>query len=170
MAPRNSQLTCFISRVMQTTILLTAIGFTEPVSAELFMGVKIGTMNVDGESRSDPKNYALNLGYELDTLVAPLSVVGEINRSFDKGKTNSGESLEFESNGIYLELKTTRAVFASLRVGIVQTEIIEGSDSNSEEGLTIGAGVGVIVGKTRFKVEYINLAGEAEFINLSMEF
>lgn len=170
MVPRTNRFNGFVSRVIQAISLLIVLGFTQPASAEFFMGVKLGPVNVAGDSRSNPNNYALNLGYELDTLVAPLSVVGEINRSYDKGETNSGESLEFESNGIYLEFKTIHAVFAALRVGIVQTEIIEGGDTDSEEGLAIGGGVGVIVGRTRLKLEYTNLAGEAEFINLSLEF
>jgi len=127
-------------------------------------------MMVDVPSDKNPKNYALNLGYKLDTQFANLNLVGELNRTIRKGKTRQGGDLEFESDAIYLVLKTPRSLFVSLRAGIVRDKIITGSNSRRDDGILFGGSFGIVAGKTLIQIEYTTIAGDADFLSLSLEF
>ncbi len=94
----------------------TAILFVVPAFADVFIGAKLGTMMVDVPSSTDPINLAVDIGYEFDSLLADLSLVGEINRTMSSGTTNQGDELEFESDAIYLVWNITySAGFHSVR-------------------------------------------------------
>jgi hypothetical protein len=156
--------------LLRPVIFVLAISVTAPVAADVFTYVKLGVMDVDVSSKSDPINLALDLGYELDNDLADLSVVAEINRSIDDGRTRHGDDLEFESNGLYLVAKTTRSLFASVRVGVVENKIIEGSSSTRNDGVAIGGGIGVVIGRTRLQIEILSLAGDANHFTIGLQF
>lgn len=156
--------------LLRPLIFVFAISVTAPATADVFTYIKLGVMDVDVSAKSDPVNLALDLGYELDSDLADLSLVAEINRSIDKGRTRQGDDLEFESNGLYLVVKTTRSLFASFRVGVVENKIIEGSSSTRSNGVAIGGGIGVVIGRTRLQIEYLSLAGDANYFTIGLQF
>jgi hypothetical protein len=162
--------TGFGQGLWKIAMLLSALTFTAPVLGETFVGIKLGSISLDEAHGSRPKNYALNLGYEFDTLGLNMSIVGEINRTMDKGETRQGDSLEFESDGIYLMLKSSRRVFASLSVGYVENKTITASETRRGYGLALGGGVGVNIGRTRMQLQYTSLADDADFLSLSLDF
>ena len=159
-----------ITRFLQSVILFTSLLFTAPAAGEMFIGAKLGPMTVDAPSRSNPINLAVNLGYEIDTLMADLSLTGEINRTISSGDSSNGDELTFRSNGIYLVFKTTRALFVTFRGGVVQNEIIAGSRSRRHNGISLGGGIGMVVGRTRVQIEYTSIAGDANYLSLGLEF
>jgi len=154
----------------QIAMLLSTLTLSAPVFGETFVGIKLGSMSVDKSQGSRPRNYALNLGYEFDTLGLNMSIVGEINRTMDKGETRQGDSLEFESNGIYLMFKTNRRVFTSLSVGYVENKTITASETWRGYGLALGGGVGVTIGRTRMQLQYTSLANDADFLSLGLDY
>jgi len=158
------------SRFNLGVLLLTAFLLPIPAIGEIHLGVTVGRMSVDVPSRSAPKNLALSLGYEIDSRLANLRLLGEINRTLNQGETRLGKDLEFESNGIFLVFKTNRPVFFTLRGGVIEDEIITGRTSSKNRGFAYGAGIGVISGRTRIVIEYTNIAGDADYLSLGLEF
>ena len=159
-----------ITRLLRSAILFTTLLFTVPAAGAMFIGAKLGPVMVDTPSSSDPINIAVNLGYEIDTLMADLSLTGEINRTVSRGETNYGDELMFESNGIYLVFKTTRSFFVTFRGGVVQNKIIAGSTSRRNNGISLGGGIGMVVGRTRVQIEYTSITGDANYLSLGLEF
>ena len=149
---------------------LLAVVTVQTATAEVFIESKLGRVKLDDSSHSDPLNLALGLGYQLDNTVADLSIVGEINRTIDEGHAPGGEDVKFSANGIYLRWISIRSLFVTLRAGLVENELQVSGDSETSSGLALGAGFGVVVGKTRWHLEYLNLAGDASFFSLGIEF
>jgi hypothetical protein len=150
--------------------LLASCLFALPACAEMFFGVKTGSMMVDVPTDKNPWNVALNLGYRFDTQLADLSLAGEVNRTVREGETRGGEDLEFESEAIYLVYRTPRSLFVSLRGGFVQDNVIIAGNSSRDDGLLVGAGFGIVAGKTLIQLEFTSIAGDANFLSLSLEF
>ncbi|TNF91077.1 MAG: hypothetical protein JSU67_07130 [Gammaproteobacteria bacterium] len=119
---------------------------------------------------SNPKNLAVYAGFQLDNRRADTSLMAEVNRTFSKGEARGGGDLEFESEAIFLRVRTTSSLFVSLRGGIVQDKIIVDSDSRRDDGFLLGGGVGVVSGRTRIELEYTSIAGDANFLSLNIEF
>ena len=159
-----------VSIFFQSVILFLVVLFAVPAHADMLVGAKIGHMKVDIPSSTDPTNVAVNMSYEFDSLLADLSLVGEINRSVSSGKTSQGDELKFQSDGIYIAWKTTRSIFVTLRGGIVQNKIITGNTLHRDDGILAGCGIGLVIGKTRLHIEYTSLAGDANFLSLGLEF
>ena len=151
-------------------LLFAACLFTLPACADMFFGVKTGSMMVDVSTDKNPINLALNIGYRLDTRVADLSLAGEVNRTLREGETRRGEDLEFESEAIYLVYRTPRSLFVSLRGGIAWDKVVIDGNSSRDNGLLVGAGFGIVAGKTLIQIEYTSIAGDANFLSLSLEF
>jgi outer membrane immunogenic protein len=152
------------------SLLLAACLFTSSVCADMFFGVKTGPMMVDVSTDKNPINLALNLGYQLDTRIADLSLAGEVNRTLRDGETGRGEDLEFESEAIYLVYRSPRSLFVSLRGGIAWDKVVIDGNSSRDDGLLFGAGFGIVAGKTLIQIEYTSIAGDANFLSLSLEF
>ena len=159
-----------ISGFFSCALLFAACLFTSPVCADMFFGVKTGPMMVDVSTDKNPINLALNLGYRLDTRAADLSLAGEVNRTLREGETRDGEDLEFESEAIYLVYRTPRSLFVSLRGGIAWDKVVIDGKSSRDDGLLFGAGFGIVAGKTLIQLEYTSIAGDANFLSLSLEF
>ena len=159
-----------ISNLVQPVIVFITILFATPAIGDLFIGAKIGKMMVDVPSSSDPTNIAASIGYEFDSLLADLSLVGEASRTMSSGRTSQGDDLEFESEAVYLVWKSTRSLFASLRGGVVQNETMIGNASLESSGILMGGSVGFVIGKTRLQLEYTSLAGHADFLAIGLEF
>jgi hypothetical protein len=158
------------ARLYSGIFLLAACLFALPVSADMFFGMKAGSMMVDVASDKNPRNLALNLRYQLDTQLADLSLGGEVNRTMHEGETRRGEDLEFESEAIYLLWKTPRSLFVSFRGGIARDKVIIDNNESKDDGLMLGAGFGVIVGKSIMQIEYTSIAGDADYLSFSLEF
>ncbi len=156
---------------LRAALLLFLLLPAAPAGADTFAYIRAGTVNVDGISGSNPFNLGFNLGYELDSDFADMSVVGEINRSIDSGKIKrGGGDLEFESNGLYLMFRTTRSLFATFSVGAVQNRVIADGVSSRSTGIAFGGSVGIVIGRTRCQIEYTSLAGDADFFSIGLAF
>jgi len=159
-----------VGGLFSCVFLFAACLFALPVCAEMFFGMKTGSMMVDVSTDKNPWNLALNLGYRLDTRLADLSLAGEVNRTVREGETRRGEDMEFESEAIYLVYRTPRSLFVSLRGGIAWDKVIIDGKSSRDDGLLLGAGFGIVAGKTLIQIEYTSIAGDANFLSLSLEF
>lgn len=169
MNPRRSTMLS-ATGLLRPALLLIAILVPAPASADVYTNIKLGSMDVDVPARDNPVNLAIDIGYDLDTDFADMSAEVEISRSIDRGETRNGEDLEFESSGLYLVFRTTRSLFASLRVGIVEDNIVEGGSSNRDIGPALGGTVGIVIGRTRLQIEYTSIAGDANFFAIGMTF
>jgi hypothetical protein len=158
------------SLTLRSALLLVAMLATAPAAADVFAYIKAGSMNVDGISSTNPINLAIDLGYELDSDFADMSVVGEINRTVDSGNIRRDGDLEFESNGLYLVFRTTRSLFATFSIGAVQNKTIAGGDSSTKRGIALGGSIGIVIGRTRLQFEYTSLAGDADFFSVGLAF
>lgn len=156
--------------LLRAALLLVSLLAATPAAADLFTYFRLGNVNVDGISSSNPLNLALDLGYELDSDFADMSIVGEINRTIVSGEIRRDGDLEFESNGLYLMFRTTRSLFATFSIGAAQNKIIAGGVSSSKTGLALGGSVGIVIGRTRFQIEYTSLAGDADFLSIGLLF
>ena len=157
--------------VVRSLFLLLGLLLATQSSADLFGGVRLGSATVDVASTANPRNLAAYLGFQLDNQLADISLAAEINRSVKDGRMRSGGDLEFESRAVFLRVRTTSSLFVSLRGGYVRDRItIDGATSARDEGLLLGAGLGVVAGRTRILLEYGSIAGDANFLNLSLEF
>lgn len=157
-------------RNLRFMFFFMTVVFVTPAIADVFVGAKIGIMKVDVPSSSDPTNIAASIGYEFDSLLADLSLVGEVSRTMSSGSVSQGDDLELEAESLYLVWKSTRSLFASLRGGVVQNETIVGNTSIESNGILIGGSVGIVIGKTRLQIEYTSLAGDADFLAIGLEF
>ena len=135
--------------VLAAALLAAACCYATPAAGDMYTYIRFGNVDLDISSPTNPSNLALNLGYELDSDLADLSVMAEVSRTVSDGDTGTREDLEFESNGIYLVQKSTRSMFASYRIGLVQNKIISGGDSDRSSGLAYGGGIGVVIGRIR---------------------
>jgi hypothetical protein len=169
---KYGSLACKGPRAVFWFVLLPAIGlmFSLPAQGEIQLGVAAGRMSVDVASRSAPWNLALSLGYPIDTRLANLRVLAEINRTASHGEARDGDDLEFESNGILLELKSNHPVYFSLRGGFVEYRVVGSGAESDELGIALGAGLGVISGRARIVLEYTSYDGEADFLSLGLKF
>ncbi len=61
-------------------------------------------------------------------------------------------------------------MFVSARGGWARDKVISGGDVDRNDGLLWGVSIGGIVGKTLIHLEYTSIAGDAEFLALSIEF
>lgn len=141
-----------------------------PVRADVSFGLRVGSMEIDTSTREDPDNLALFLAYPLDNRYVDLSLAGEISRSFSDGETRSRKDLEFESEALYLEVRTTSSLFVSLRGGYLRSNIITGNRSDRDDGFLVGGGVGFVAGRARFVLEYTAMGGDADFLSLGLHF
>lgn len=137
---------------------------------QMFFESKLGRMKVDVPATKNPINLTLSVGYEIDSKLADLSIVGEVNRSIVKGEMPDSKDLEFQSNGLYLRWTSIRSLFVTLRGGIVENVIRAGASRRTSHGIALGGGIGVVVGRTRLHLEYLSLAGDANFLSLGLEF
>jgi hypothetical protein len=154
--------------VLRSGLLLLAMLAAGTAAADVFANVKVGSMNVNGISSTNPINLAVDLGYELDSDFADMSVVAEINRTVDSGKIKGDGELEFESNGLYLVFRTTRSLFATFSIGAVHNKVIAGGATSTKNGIALGGSIGMVIGRTRFQIEYTSLAGDANFFSLGL--
>ncbi len=160
---------CFTG-LLGSVIFLATLSIAAPAAADAFTYVKLGGVNVEGSSKDNPLNLALNFGYELDSYVADLSIAAEINRTVDDGEANRGGGLEFESNGLYLIYKSTRSLFAVARIGLVENKIIKRGNTERSDGFALGGGIGVVIGRTRLQLELTSYTGHAKFFTLGLQF
>jgi len=142
----------------------------DTAGADVFFGIKAGSMNVDVPAKKNPRNMAAHLGFQLDNRRADFSLMGEFNRTFSAGEARGGGDLEFESEAIFLRVRTANSLFVSFRGGIVQDKIIIDGDAQSDDGILLGGGIGVVAGRTRIQLEYTSIAGDANFLSLNIEF
>ena len=138
--------------------------------SEIFIESKVGIMMLDEPSSNDPINMTLNLGYRIDTTLADLSVVGELNRTVNSGESSQGEELKMSSNGIYLRWMSIRSLFVTLRGGFVENKVDVGNRTDKSYGVGLGGGIGIVIGKTRLHLEYMSLAGDAKFLSIGLEY
>ncbi len=159
-----------VNRLAVFCLLLTLALFAAPADADVSVGLRIGEMEIDGKEREDPDNLALFLAYPLVNRYVDLRLAGEVSRSFSDGETNRGEDLEFESEARYLEVKTTSSLFVSLRGGYLRSNIVTAGDSDRDDGILIGGGLGFVSGRARILLEFTDMDGRADFISLSLQF
>ena len=114
-------------------------------------------------------NAAIYAGYEFDSLIADLSLIGEVSRTVDSGQVGNGDDFDFEAESAYILWKSTRSVFVTVRGGVVQHKIISGAGCRRDDGMLLGVGVGVVIGRTRLQIEYTKLAGDADFTGIGLE-
>ena len=167
---RNSESQRFRFGFLCGVLLVPALLLVTPARAEVFLGLKAGSMDVDVPARKNPWNMAAHLGFQLDNRRADTSLMFEINRSVSRGEVRGGGDLEFESEAVFLRVRTTSSLFVALRGGIVQHEISVDGDSRSDDGLLLGGGVGFVSGSSRIQLEYTSYAGDADFHSLNIEF
>lgn len=160
----------YTSHFLRPVILIAILLSTTPAAGDMSFGVKLGPVSVDTPSRSDPINIAGDLGYEIDTLLANLSLAVEVNRTIINGETKKGEDLKFKSNGIYLVYKTNKSLYMTFRGGVVQNEIVSGSNSRRNNGISLGGGIGGVVGRGRVQIEYTLIAADANYLSICLEF
>ncbi len=141
-----------------------------PANAELFGGIRLGAVNLDVDAAGDPKNLALYLGFQVPNQLADISLAGEVSRSFDAGKTRRGGDLEFESEALYLVVRSTSSLFVSLRGGFVRDKVVTDRGTQRDDGFLFGGGVGVVSGRVRILLEYTSIADDADFLSLNFEF
>lgn len=157
-------------RMMKITLILVSLLFAATANADQFIGFKLAQLDIEKGAAKDPLNIAVNYGYALDTWLADLSLIAEVNHSVEKGRTSQGEDLEFNANAAYLLWKTTHSMYISMRAGIVQNETITAGNSIYKTGLLLGVSIGQVIGRTRLQIEYTSLAGEAKFFGIGLEF
>ncbi len=162
--------TVAVARPFVGGLLLTLSLCAAPAGADLSFGLRVGPMDIDEPARDDPDNLALFLAYPLENRYVDLSLGGEVSRSFNDGETRRGEDLEFESEALYLEVRTTSPLFVSLRGGYQQNKIISGKRSDRDDGYIIGGGIGFVSGRARFMLEYTDMGGDADFLSLGVQF
>jgi hypothetical protein len=155
---------------VRCAVLVAATLLSLPAVGDVLTGIRFGTMMVDLSSTRNPRNLAVYLGYRIDTNLANLSIVGEVNRSVIDGKSRNEGDLEFESDAVFLVLKTTRSMFVSLRGGYVRDRIVTDIRTRSDDGLLLGVGIGGVAGRSRFMIEYTSLAQDGDFLSLGLEF
>lgn len=155
---------------MRGLLLVVFCLLASNADAEFFLGFKLGTVRVDVSTEVNPRNLAVDLGYRLDTGIADLSLAAEASRSVTDGETSKGADLEFQSEAVYLFGKTTRSSFLSYRVGYVRDKIIRGNRTRRNDGWLLGAGIGVVIGKTLLHLEYTEIAGDAQFFSIGLDF
>lgn len=159
-----------VSVLLRRVFACAAFLIALPAAADTYVGVKAGMVMVDVPDDKNPMNLALYLGYRLDTQLADLSLVGEVNRTLQEGETRSGDDLEFEYDAIYLRWKTPRSLFVSVRGGIARDKIITNGNARRDDGLLVGISFGGSVGKAQIQLEYTRIADDGDFIGLSVEF
>ncbi len=157
-----------VTRILVPIVLfLLAIS---PASADYYVGVKTGYLSVDGPKKSNPTNLALGLGVDIDNDRMDLRLEGEFSQSIADGETRLGNDLEFESRGLYLVARGSRSLFTVLRVGLVENRLEGDGDSERDEGVAFGIGFGGVIGNVSLLLEYTDLAGDASFLSLTLEF
>lgn len=138
--------------------------------ADIFYGLKYGQIDSGVANMSNPENLVFNLGYLLDTLHVDLSLVAEFSRSISDGKSASGDHLEAQSNGLYLVFKSDDTIYFTLRGGYMEQELRADMISKNQQGFSFSGGVGLVIGKTRWLLEYMEMLDDASAIMLGVEF
>jgi len=149
--------------------LLVVLLLAPPAAGEVFVGAKIGWMRVDTPTDSSPINAAFDFGYQIDTSLANLTLAGEINRTISSGKTNRSNDLKFKSDGMYLIYKTNKALYWTVRGGVVRDKIVADTTSDRKAGLSVGGGFGGVVGEVRIQIEFTAIAGDANFLSIGLD-
>jgi hypothetical protein len=151
-------------------LLVTATLIATRAPADVFLGVKAGSMDVNVSGAGNATNAGLTLSYDLDVLHADLGVAAEITRTADAGETRDGGDVEVETNALYLTFKTPGTVYFKLRGGLMEEFVTTGNGSHRETGMSLGSGLGVNIGRVRAAIEYTTGAETADYLSFGVKF
>ena len=117
-----------------------------PAGADGFIGMRMGPVWTDVSADKNPRNLALNAGYQINTFLSDLSIGVEASRTLIEGELGNGGDLEFETESICLFGRTSRSLFLCYRAGLVRYDRIRDHDTHSDDGLLLGGGFGIVAG------------------------
>ncbi|MEE9492036.1 MAG: outer membrane beta-barrel protein [Gammaproteobacteria bacterium] len=126
-----------------------------------YVGLSLGVMDVDGAD-SNPLNGGLVLGYDFSAEAFTFGLEAEFTTSLKDGEVVKNVDFELDSQALYLtgKLDINPQFYAKGRLGILREEI----DSESDTGLSVGAGLGFRINNM------ISLEGEFTLIEEDVNF
>ncbi len=140
-------------------------------AAEPYFGVKAGRVIVDEDGLTDATNLGLNIGLSIGTNTA---FEGELTTTILEGDVNLGfTSLDWDVTTLagYFTYRTSSSPYFKLKAGILYEDISIGSFSESDTGLSLGAGVGWDLSKTsKLELEMTIIEADLTFFSIGFLF
>lgn len=169
----------------KTLISLLALGLTGPVWASEghsqmggFFGLKAGKMMVDavddgiGMDVDDSTNIGFYTGY-----VGQSGLGFELEYTRPTSKAGTGiPSLEYELStiAVYGTFRSDGNVYLKGKAGLLREELKisgpGGSVSDTESGLSVGAGLGFMLGSSRLEIEFTIIEADVNYLSLGFIF
>ena len=163
------------SIILAVTPLITKAESTAP-----YFGAKIGTVDI-GSEFEEPKQAGVFVGYPINPNAAiEIEYTTSIEEASLKGLTDFDYEVEIESIAIYAAFRSQGELYFKGRFGYIKNkytttisnleilgETINTSDSDTEDGLSFGFGLGYFIGQSSsLDFEYTQLDHDVEFMSL----
>ncbi len=159
----------YIKTFIFSFILLLNTSFS--YASEPYFGVKAGLVIVDEDGLTDATNLGLNIGFPISTNMA---FEGELTTTILEGDVDLGfTTLNWDVTTLagYFTYRTSSSPYFKLKAGILYEDVSIGSFSESDTGLSFGAGVGWNLSKTsKLELEMTIIEADLTFFSIGFLF
>ena len=158
---------------IKRNILLALLGLVmaSPASANGWIfGANTGTMVIDVSGVSNPTNVGFMAGYEIGIGIGDLAFEAEMTNSVSSGSAGSSD-VDIDTRALYVALRTAGPVYFKGRMGTLQEEIsISGFPSETDNGSSIGVGVGFSLGLVQLELDYTVIEQDVNYLSVGVVF
>lgn len=138
----------------KTVLLLSAMLFSSAASADLYLGLKKGTVDYDAPGFGSASNTSVVGGYEIVSLGFDLAVEAEYMTS-SKGDAPFGQQYSVDSLGAYVATRTPGPIYLKLRGGLSNTTFTVNGNETSETQPMVSLGTGFsLLGLVAMELDY----------------
>jgi len=153
--------------------LVAGSAFAPAAMADMYFGAKAGPMMFDIAGVDDPTNAAVMLGKEWGVVAGDIGVQVEASTSIDDGAINTWMGpidVSINTLAAYGVFRSAGPVYFIGKAGVLREEVEVGSYSESDTGLSFGAGIGFSLGVAQIEIEYTLIEEDVSFLSAGIRF
>lgn len=149
--------------------LVAGTAFAPAAMADMYFGAKAGPMMFDIPGVDDPTNAAVVLGKEWGVVAGDIGVQVEASTSIDDGAFGPYD-VSINTLAAYGVFRSAGPVYFIGKAGVLREEIDVGPISESDTGLSFGAGIGFSLGVAQIEIEYTVIEEDVSFLSAGIRF
>lgn len=166
-------MTTTFQKIAVAATLVAGAAVAPLASADMYFGAKAGPMMFDIPGVDDPTNAGIVLGKEWGVVAGDIGVQIEGSTSIDDGAFNTWfgpVDVSIDTLAAYGVFRTAGPVYFIGKAGVLREEVEVGPVSESDTGLSFGAGVGFSLGVAQIEVEYTVIEEDVSFLSAGVRF
>lgn len=165
-------------RYLRVVALIAGVGICTAAASQenpLYLGIKIGQMDIDQSGFDTSINFGLLVGYDiLRDANGAFSIEAEYTRDISEGDVDIGGvngDWHIETLAAYGAYRTAGPVYLKARAGYLREDVsvsgINSGVAGKDSGLSYGAGVGYYLNrKSGIEFEYTAIEHDINFFSL----